>query len=185
MPDRPVIDPSVTRVPVHSRQITCRGFRRSDGLWDIEGDLSDIRDEPVRTAMLDLSPGQPMHDLALVMVVDEALTIHDLRPRFQAAATPECHQIAGNYRALIGTPISAGFSRRVAQAVGGTRGCTHMTTLLKAMANAAIQSMWNDRAETRDGLPDWLVGSCHGYRVAGLAVQAMAPELYRPEAPED
>ncbi|MGH7035691.1 MAG: DUF2889 domain-containing protein, partial [Stellaceae bacterium] len=31
------------REPIHTRQIECRGFRRADGLWDIEGHLIDTK----------------------------------------------------------------------------------------------------------------------------------------------
>lgn len=171
----------VTREPVHTRQITCKSFRRSDGLWDIEGHLTDCRFHPVLSPILDLAPGENMHDLGLVLVIDLGQKIHNLRPTFMAAATPECHQVGGNYRALIGTTIGPGFSRRVREAVGNVAGCTHMTTLLQAMSTAAVQALWHDRPDTRDGLPDWLIGSCHGYRAAGKAVELMAPELFQPE----
>jgi len=39
------LPPAHDRKPAHHRQIDCRGYRRSDGLWDIEGHLVDTRDE--------------------------------------------------------------------------------------------------------------------------------------------
>lgn len=170
-------EPAVQRDLVHTRDVSCASYRRSDGLWDIEGRLTDARAEPLKTALLDLAPGAPMHALELIMVIDLDLAIHDLRPRFEAAATTECHQIGGNYRKLIGTRIASGFSRQLRDAVGQEAGCTHMTTLLQAMATAAVQALWHDRPETRDKMPEWLVGSCHGYRAAGRAVALMGPEF--------
>ena len=33
----------VAREPIHTRRIECRGYRRADGLWDIEGHLVDTK----------------------------------------------------------------------------------------------------------------------------------------------
>lgn len=37
-----------TRELVHTREIRCQGFRRSDGLWEVDGHLKDLRDFPRR-----------------------------------------------------------------------------------------------------------------------------------------
>ena len=34
---------AVPRDHIHTREIRCRGFRRRDGLWDIEGVLEDTK----------------------------------------------------------------------------------------------------------------------------------------------
>jgi hypothetical protein len=40
---------SADREPLHTRSITCRGYRRADGLWDIEGHLRDVKDYSFQT----------------------------------------------------------------------------------------------------------------------------------------
>ena len=35
------LSPPVSRSPVHTRRIECRSYRRDDGLFDIEGHLTD------------------------------------------------------------------------------------------------------------------------------------------------
>ena len=35
------LSPSVERDHLHLRQVECRGFSRKDGLWDIEGHMTD------------------------------------------------------------------------------------------------------------------------------------------------
>jgi hypothetical protein len=37
------LSPPASRDPIHDRRIDCRGYRRSDGLWDIEGHLTDTK----------------------------------------------------------------------------------------------------------------------------------------------
>ena len=34
------------RKPIHTRSIECKSFFRPDGLWDIEGHLTDIKGYP-------------------------------------------------------------------------------------------------------------------------------------------
>ena len=41
----PLPDP-VPREPLHTRRVECRGYRRADGLWDIEGHLVDTKAYP-------------------------------------------------------------------------------------------------------------------------------------------
>ena len=35
------VSPSVSRKQLHTREIKCIGYERDDGLWDIEGRITD------------------------------------------------------------------------------------------------------------------------------------------------
>ncbi len=37
------LSPPAPREPIHPRHVVCSGFRRADGLWDIEGHLTDVK----------------------------------------------------------------------------------------------------------------------------------------------
>ena len=37
------LSPAAPREHIHTRTVTCRGYRRKDGLWDIEGHLVDVK----------------------------------------------------------------------------------------------------------------------------------------------
>ena len=37
------LSPPAPREPIHTRAIDLRGYRREDGLWDIEGHLTDVK----------------------------------------------------------------------------------------------------------------------------------------------
>ena len=34
------------REHIHTRNVECRGYRRTDGLWDVEGHLTDVKAYP-------------------------------------------------------------------------------------------------------------------------------------------
>ena len=50
---------------IHTRTIDCRGYEREDGLWDIEGHLTDTKTYTWRNrgGVKDLAAGEPAHDM--------------------------------------------------------------------------------------------------------------------------
>ncbi len=76
------------RVPVHSRDIACCGYRRTDGLWDIEARMTDRKGYAVHNDYRTVDAGAPFHDMALRVTVDDTLLIpHDRSaPRGRAAS---------------------------------------------------------------------------------------------------
>ena len=71
----PLPAPDCARQASHCRSITVQSYRRSDGLWDIEGHLSDIWPDPVPRAGDMLPGGQPMHAMWLRLTLDRSATI--------------------------------------------------------------------------------------------------------------
>ena len=67
--------PTATAQPSHQRSITVRAYARSDGLWDIEGHLTDAWPEPIPRAGGVLPGGEPMHAMWLRFTVDRNATI--------------------------------------------------------------------------------------------------------------
>jgi len=57
-------------------------------------------------------------------------------------------------RKLEGLEIAPGYSMRVKRIVGGVRGCAHLTSLVIAMGESAVQGYWTAYvAETRKNGP--------------------------------
>ena len=71
----PLPPPDCAREPSHQRSITINAYARSDGLWDIEGHLTDAWTQPVPCAGGMLPPGQPMHSMRLRLTLDRTATI--------------------------------------------------------------------------------------------------------------
>ena len=56
------LPPPAAREPLHTRRVECRGYRRTDGLWDIEGHLVDTKAYPFANSFRgELTPGEPLH----------------------------------------------------------------------------------------------------------------------------
>ena len=74
LPARRRASPSI---PAH---IECRGFRRADGLWDIEGHLTDTKTYDFDTQFRGtVASGAPVHEMWLRLTVDDDLVIRESR----------------------------------------------------------------------------------------------------------
>jgi hypothetical protein len=187
----PLSDP-VPREPIHNRTIECRGFRRADGLWDIEGHLTDTKTYAFRNHFRgDVPPGAPVHDMWLRLTVDDRLVIHAVEAVTEASPYPVCPAITPNFRRLEGLRIYPGFQKQVRELLGGTEGCTHLVDLLGPLATTAYQTVFPYRAQqheerlAREGRAaerptrkPKLVDSCHAFASDGEVVGRYWPEFY-------
>ena len=177
---------------VHTRQIVCRGYRRKDGLWQIEAEVSDEKGQAVPfLSRPTINPGELIHHLALTVVIDDDYQIRDARAQTLTAPWKACGGVDDDYRKLVGMHIGPGFSRAVREALGGPLGCTHLTDLLVQVGNTYMQSSWPDRvarqrlsgADPRQW-PDQrtlsFVGECHAWRQDGEVIAAEYPNLLDP-----
>jgi hypothetical protein len=174
---------------VHTRQITCRGYRRKDGLWEIEATVFDEKGQtvPFKTRP-DITPGERIHHFSLSVAIDDDYTIRDARAATLAAPWPICTDVAADYRRLIGLRIGPGFNRDVREVLGGPLGCTHVTDLLGQVANTYMQTSFPDRVARQrriSGDPrQWpdkgtlaFVEGCIAWRRDSAALAAEYPQL--------
>lgn len=182
------MNPSPTqpdRTLLHTRQVVCRGYRRSDGLYDIEGQMQDISAEGTEMPFVIVEAGGRIHDMLIVMTVDAGQVIHRVEARTSVGPTPFCAQINAAYARLAGIRIGAGFRAAVKARVGGVAGCTHLTELLGPLATTALQTLMADararrpwRVVKEDTTPlakPWIVDTCHAYRTGGDGVDVIWP----------
>lgn len=174
---------TVARQPIHTRAIEIRGYRREDGLFDIEGHLVDTKPYDFKLAAGLRPAGEPVHDMWLRITVDRTLTIVDA-----AAATDAmpyvgaCDAITPDYRKLVGLAIRPGYPQRLKELFGGVRGCTHITELAGALATAAFQSMAGQGLQPPDRKP-FQLDRCHALDATGPVVARYYPKWYTGEAP--
>jgi hypothetical protein len=127
---------------LHTRTIRCEGFEREDGLWDIEARIIDTKThktiEPFRGAR---EAGAPVHDMEVRLTLDRSMVVKDIEVSTNHAPYDPCFTVAPAYKGLIGAKIGGGWRRAVNEAVGGTKGCTHLKELLMPAATVAYQTM--------------------------------------------
>jgi hypothetical protein len=144
----PLTHPPVERELMHLRDIALRGYRRSDGLFDIEAHLVDTKTplEANRSGRQEAPPGTPIHGMWLRLTVSEDMVVVACEASSDFTPYAICPQAAPNFARLAGLKIGPGFNRAVAERVGGTHGCTHLRELLGQMATVVYQTLYPYRA---------------------------------------
>ncbi len=200
----PLSAPAARR-PLHTRKVTCQGFFRDDGLWDIEGHITDEKhyvEEDDWTG--NLQPGEYVHNMWIRLTMDEEMVIHDVEAVTDNAPYRICPDITPNFKRLIGLRIAGGFHRKVRERVGGTHGCTHIVELLRPVATTAYQTIQSDKARElmrqhraqqaalrggpppaperplppEEQSPPTVMDTCHAWASDGEAVRRWAPLFY-------
>lgn len=183
---------SKPRQHIHTRRIECRGFLRADGLWDIEGHLTDVKTYGFESEWRGLvKPGEPVHEMGLRVTVDDALIIREIEAVTDRSPFPVCPAITPNFQRLLGLSIRAGFLSKLRELLGGVEGCTHLVELMGPIATTAFQTIYPYRHRlTRETNakpspkpakavePPRLIGTCHALRSDGEVVKRLWPEFY-------
>ena len=173
---------------LHLRDIALRGYRRADGLFDIEAQLTDTKTYPIANRERgEIPPGEPLHGMWLRLTIDEDMTVLACEAAADFTPFPACPQAAPNFARLAGLRIGPGFNRAVQERVGGVAGCTHLRELLAQMATVAFQTLTAVRrqreavAAAADKQPA-LIGTCLAYAPDGEVVRSRWPQFARPAA---
>lgn len=170
--------PAAPRALLHTRQVQCTGWEREDGLFDIEGRLSDVRTHDTEGSRGNAvrGAGEPIHLMSLRITLDEHFTIVAAEACSHQVPYADCGGINAAYAQLVGMQVKGGFVKAVKTLFAGEQGCTHLTELLAPMATTAFQAINPalERRRVRRGEPmddpksaQRLVGSCHGLRRGG------------------
>jgi hypothetical protein len=186
---------------LHSRDIELRGYRRADGLYDIEAQLTDTKS--YGSASHDrgyIEAGEPIHGMWLRLTVDEERCIIACEAASEFTPYSICPTAAPNFSRLAGLRIKPGFLKEAARRIGGTMGCTHLRELLQQMATTAYQTIDPARARreavaagevdkpgsdrldvriaTKMGGPPAILNTCIAYGTGSPVVQRRWPHLY-------
>jgi len=175
-----------TREELHSRRIDMRGFRRSDGLFEVEGRVTDRKSREFTPASGGrvVPAHEPVHDMGVRLVFDDSMVVHDVQTFTDAAPYPACPEGGRALQSLKGVRIAAGWNGEVRSRLSGARSCTHLMELLTPLATTAIQTMIAlrmDQPEPLDanGRPR-KIDSCYAYAAEGELVARRWPQFGRP-----
>ncbi|HEY7241300.1 MAG TPA: DUF2889 domain-containing protein [Burkholderiales bacterium] len=174
----------VERELLHTRRVRYEGYRRADGLWDIEAHLTDIKNHDYHLKTGVRRAGQPVHSMWLRLTIDRKFNVVDAAASSEAVPYPGgCETIAPAYRALVGLNLVRHFRLKAHELLGGVRGCTHLTEMLAGMPTAAIQSFAGEMKEEQDdGSKPFQLDQCHALETSGETVRVWYPKWYRGKA---
>jgi len=182
----PLPDPAPRR-HLHTRAVTYRGFLRDDGLWDIEGEMSDVKTYGFeRSDGTGMPAGTPIHGMRIRLTVDESMTIRAIATAMDNTPFGECQQGVDPMQQMVGARLGPGWRQAIEKALGGVRGCTHLRELLFNMATAAYQTVfpWRERERRLSGIapsqnaePPYHLGRCIAWDYGGAVTARHYPQF--------
>ena len=177
----PLPSTEVERELTHTRRVRYEGYKRADGLWDIEAHLTDIKNHDFRLKTGVRRAGQPVHSMWIRITIDRQMRIVDAVASSDAVPyAGGCETIVPAYRGLVGLSLIKEFRKHVRESLGGVRGCTHLTEMLGGMPTAAIQTFAGEMPEERDGgAKPFQLDQCHALETSSDTVKKWYPKWYR------
>ena len=175
---------TVKRKKIHNRNVKCEGFLREDGLWDIEGHLTDTKTYSFKSdSRGEVTAGTPIHDMTIRLTLNDDLVIMDVNTIMKSHPYSICPEITPNFKKLTGLTIGKGFRKNVYEKVGGTKGCTHLVELLFPIATTAFQTIYsykmnkNNNKKYSADKPS-LINSCHSWSESNEVIKKYFPNFY-------
>lgn len=183
----PLSEGSTRRSLIHTRSVRFEGYKREDGLYDIEGRLVDVKPISLQLASRQVPAGEAVHDMRVRLTIDGKLNV--LAAEAVIDARPYegyCETIAPDYHRLVGTNLGKGFRKAAQDLLGSVRGCAHLNEMLGQFPTAAIQTMAGERRDTDDTDntdttldKPFQLDRCHALDTHGEAVRRYYPRWYR------
>ena len=188
----PLSAPQPGRKPLHNRDIVMEAFHREDGLWDIEGRITDRKAYTHSSATIgEVQPGDKVHDMFIRMTLDDHFIVQDMEVSMDKTPFSMCTDIEPNFQDLVGLQVGPGWMKRVREKVGGKHGCTHVVEMFGPLATVAFQSIPSYlRILNADKPPEpvdpntkpdkpFNLGGCYSWAHDSPLVKELMPEWYR------
>jgi hypothetical protein len=180
------------REHLHTRQVECQGFQRSDGLWDIEGHMTDRKTYSFPSDERgEVTAGTPIHDMWLRVTLDDGFHIRAIEAVTDGSPFSLCPQITPNFQRLVGLRLGPGFTRKIKELLGGVEGCTHLVELMGPLATTAFQTIFSAKSRERrerangDATPadqprkrPRLIDTCHAFASDSPVTKRNWPDFY-------
>lgn len=163
---------------VHTREISMQTSDLGDHYILVEGSLIDHRYR--RRQEEGSEESQLVHHMVIrLKVKGPGMLIEQAEATMPHHPREECPEMLPWIRNLEGLEIAPGYSMKVKKAIGGTKGCAHLTSLVIAMGESAVQGYWaayeSDRKKTglREQTIKKFINTCHLWKEDGPIVRGL------------
>jgi len=178
--------PSAERTRLHLRRVTLEGYKRSDGLWDIEAHMIDTKDQDYPLSSGLRKVGEAVHDMWVRVTVDGKMNVLDAVTSMDAVPYAGfCNHIPPDYSRIIGLNLFQGFLKAVKEMFGGVKGCSHLSELLMFMPTAALQTFASEVPDNDDSAhKPYQLDRCHALESHTETVRLYYPRWHRKKLAE-
>jgi len=133
--------------------------------------LVDLGVRPAREAI---------HDMWIRVTIDRSFVIHAIQAVTDGMPYPgACNRIEAAYGKLVGANLVIGFRKALHDAMGGIRGCTHLTELLGYLPTAAVQTFAGLRREAEGDERPFQLDRCHALAITTDTVRTYYAKWYK------
>ena len=167
---------------VHTRDISIQTFDLGDHYILVEGNLIDHGYRPRHNE----TSGEPelVHHMVIQLKVKgPGMLIEQAEATMPHHPRKECPEVLPWIQNLEGLEIAPGYSMKVKRIIGGTKGCAHLTSLVIAMGESAVQGYWTAYGMERRkmGLREQtikkFINTCHLWKEDGPIVKEIRENL--------
>ena len=179
----PLPPSDIKRKQLHRRQVTLDGFKRDDGLWDIEARIVDIKAHDYVLSSGKRRRGEPLHDMSVRVTIDSQMNIVAAMSCTDAAPYMGfCEVKPPDYSRIVGLNLFHGFRKAVKEMFGSVKGCAHVSELLMQLPTVALQTFASEVLDNDDSKhKPYQLERCHALVAHSEAVRRFYPRWYRSE----
>jgi len=170
---------------IHTREIKCFGFKRFDGLWDIEGSIIDTKTYSFDNFSRNwVSSGEPIHHMMIRLTLNDDLIIQAAEASTLASPYSICSTITPAFKNIVGIKIGPGWKRTIRHLLGGICGCTHLRDLLSGpVAVTAYQTIIPTKRDNEHhpkvSTKPALLNTCIAFSENGEIAKKRWPKYYK------
>ncbi len=175
---------------VFNRTIDITCYEDSSDSIIVQGELKDTRLCPYYLVTGERKDPGILHNMKVSMRVSgNTLQISDIHVEMPHYPREECIESNIHIQKLNGLSITKGFTKAVKDTIGGIKGCTHVTNLILAMAPAAVQGFWANKAQkpvtkefaNQGSMSHYLIDTCYVWRKDGPMIKKLSEIMNKTE----
>ena len=159
---------------IHSRNIQISTYEYDDENIVVEGELKDDTLIPMYVSGKERQPHSPHHMIIQMLIECSSFTIKEIKVEMPGVPYNWCQETSNSLDAIKGLKIAPGFTSKVKKILSESKKCSHLTTLLFAIAPAVMQGFWIFNAGKPSGdvvspaiVKNYLVDTCWVWRKDG------------------
>jgi len=163
---------------VHTREISMRTSDLGDHSILVEGSLIDHRYGARQEGTSEES--ELVHHMVVrLKVKGPGMLIEQAEATMPHHPRKECPEILPWIRNLEGLEVAPGYSMKVKKVIGKTKGCAHLTSLVIAMGESAVQGYWAAygtfarKTGLREETIKKFINTCHLWKEDGPIVKGL------------
>ncbi len=167
---------------VHTRDISMRTSDLGDHSILVEGSLIDHRHRQKQNEASE--EAELVHHMVIrLKVKGPGMLIEKAEATMPHHPREECPEMLPWLRNLEGLEIAPGYSMKVKKAIGGIKGCAHLTSLVIAMGESAVQGYWaayeaeKERKGLREQTIKKFINTCHLWKEDGPIIKGIRETL--------